>query len=68
MSQLALHLLGPPRIELDGEPVQIPRRKAMALFVYLAVTGHSHSRDSLSTLLWPEGGGSAGLPGCHAAT
>ena len=54
MSQLALYLLGPPRIELDGEPVQIPRRKAMALLVYLAVTGRNHNRDSLTALLWPE--------------
>jgi len=54
MSQLALYLLGPPRVELDGEPVQIPRRKMVALLAYLAVTGHNHSRDSLATLLWPE--------------
>lgn len=37
MSNLALFLLGPPRIERDGEPVEILRRKAMALVVYLAV-------------------------------
>jgi DNA-binding SARP family transcriptional activator len=54
MSDLALFLLGPPRIERDGEPVEIRRRKAMALVVYLAVTGCSHSRDALATLLWPE--------------
>jgi DNA-binding SARP family transcriptional activator len=47
-------LLGPPRIERDGEPVRIQRRKAVALLVYLAVTGCSHSRDALATLLWPE--------------
>ena len=35
MSRLALHLLGPPLIELDGEPVHIGRRKALALLVYL---------------------------------
>jgi predicted ATPase/DNA-binding SARP family transcriptional activator len=54
MSQLALHLLGPPRVEVDGEPVQLSRRKMVALLVYLAVTGRSHSRDFLATLLWPE--------------
>jgi len=54
MSRLALLLLGPPRIECDGEPVEIRRRKAIALIVYLAVTGQSHSRDALATLLWPE--------------
>jgi DNA-binding SARP family transcriptional activator len=54
MSRLALYLLGPPRIELDGEPVHIARRKALALLAYLAMTGGSHSRDTLATLLWPE--------------
>ena len=54
MSRLVLHLLGPPRLELDGEPVHIGRRKAVALLAYLAVTVRSHSRDSLATLLWPE--------------
>ncbi len=54
MSQMALYLFGPPRLELDGTPVHIPRRKAMTLLAYLAVTGQSHSRDSLAALLWPE--------------
>ena len=54
MSKLNLYLLGTPRIEIDGQPVSISRRKALALFAYLALTGHSHSRDALATLLWPE--------------
>jgi predicted ATPase/DNA-binding SARP family transcriptional activator/GAF domain-containing protein len=54
MSNLALFLLGPPRIECDGEPVEIRRRKALALLVYLAVTRQGHSRDALATLFWPE--------------
>ena len=54
MSHLALYLFGPPRVELDGEPVHIPRRKALALLAYLGTTGQVHSRDSLAALLWPE--------------
>jgi len=54
MSRLRLYLLGPPHVELDGEPLHLPRRKAMALLAYLAETGRAHSRDSLATLLWPE--------------
>ena len=54
MPRLELYLLGPPRVELDGEPVQIGRRKAIALLAYLAVTSEPHSRDSLAALLWPE--------------
>lgn len=59
MPHLALHLLGPPRIERDGEPVRIRRRKALALLAYLAVAdqgsgGKIYSRDALATLFWPE--------------
>lgn len=51
---LKFYLLGPPRIELNDEPVQIRRRKALALLVYLAVTGQPHSRDALATLFYPD--------------
>jgi predicted ATPase/DNA-binding SARP family transcriptional activator len=54
VSRLALYLLGPPRIDRDGEPVKLHRRKAIALLAYLAIPGESHRRDSLVNLLWPE--------------
>ena len=63
MSRLIIYLLGPPRIELDGDEVHIGRRKALALLAYLAVerrrrsadaSASVHSRDALATLLWPE--------------
>ena len=54
MTGLRLALLGPPQIELDGVPVEIKRRKATALLVYLAVTDQEHSRAHLATLFWPE--------------
>ena len=54
MTGLALHLLGPPRVELDGDPVSLDRQKAIALLAYLAITGESHRRDALVNLLWPE--------------
>ena len=54
MSHLAMFLLGPPRIECDGAPVRMDRRKAVALTAYLAMTDRSHPRDGLTTLLWPE--------------
>jgi adenylate cyclase len=53
MSRLAINLLGPPLIEVDGEPVHIGRAKAVALLAYLAVTGRPHRREALATLLWP---------------
>ena len=54
MSRLALFLLGPPRIECDGETINLDTRKASALIVYLAVTRQRQSRDALAALLWPE--------------
>ena len=54
MSNLRLFLLGPPRVEADGLPVDVKRRKALALLVYLAVSGQPHSRDALATLFFPE--------------
>ena len=54
MSGLRLTLLGPPQIELNGEQVDIKRRKAIALLVYLAVTRQEHSRAHLATMFWSE--------------
>jgi DNA-binding SARP family transcriptional activator/pimeloyl-ACP methyl ester carboxylesterase len=54
MSDLKLYLLGPPRIELDGAPVDIQRRKVLALLIYLAISQQVHGRDALATLFYPE--------------
>jgi predicted ATPase/DNA-binding SARP family transcriptional activator len=54
MPRLTFHLLGSPRIELDGAPIEVDTRKAVALAVYLAVTGEPHSRERLATLFWPD--------------
>jgi DNA-binding SARP family transcriptional activator/predicted ATPase len=54
MHGLSLYLLGPPRLERDGEPIHIGRTKALALLAYLAVEGGRHRRESLVTLLSPE--------------
>ena len=54
MSSLRLCLLGPPRLERNGAPLELDTRKNTALVTYLAVTGECHSREALITLLWPE--------------
>lgn len=54
MSRLSLYLLGPPCVELDGRPVRVDTRKAIALLAYLAITRERHRRDALVNLLWPE--------------
>ncbi len=54
MSRLKIYLLGLPRVEIDDQPVEISRRKALALLAYLAMTRQAHSREVLATLLWPD--------------
>jgi DNA-binding SARP family transcriptional activator len=54
MPQLTVSLLGPPRVERDGVPVEVDTRKATALLAYLAVEGRGQNRDTLAGLLWPE--------------
>jgi predicted ATPase/DNA-binding SARP family transcriptional activator/pimeloyl-ACP methyl ester carboxylesterase len=51
---LKFFLLGPPRIELDETPIDINRRKALALLIYLAVNEKPYSRDALATLFYPD--------------
>lgn len=51
---LQLFLFGPPRLERDGRPLTITRRKGLALLAYLAVTRQPQSRETLAALLWPE--------------
>jgi DNA-binding SARP family transcriptional activator len=54
MTQFTLNFLGSPQFEVDNRPIEISRRKAVALLAYLAVTGQAHSREALAALLWPE--------------
>lgn len=53
MSDLHLHLFGPPRVERVGVSLRFDTRKAVALLAYLAVTGRGHGRDAVAALLWP---------------
>src|SRR5262245_61582634 len=48
---LNLRLIGVPEIELDGTPVTLVRRGALALLAYLAVSQRAHARDVIATLL-----------------
>lgn len=52
MAHMMLRLLGTPRCEIDGTPVELRRRKVIALLAYLAVTQQRHSRDRLAELLY----------------
>lgn len=54
MSQLKLFLLGAPRVELAQQTIDLPRRKVLAILVYLAVTRQRQRRDTLAAIFWPE--------------
>lgn len=54
MTRFALQLFGFPQIFDGAQPVELKRRKEIALLAYLAVTGKPHSRDALAALLWPD--------------
>ena len=54
MSNLRLFLFGEPRLEYAGTPLEIPRRKGLALLAYLALAEQRQNRDVLATLLWPD--------------
>jgi len=51
---LRVSVLGNLAVSRDGAETRLPpSRKTRALLAYLAVTARPHSRDRLSTLLWP---------------
>ncbi|MBV7334819.1 tetratricopeptide repeat protein [Chloroflexi bacterium TSY] len=54
MSSLKVYCIGPPRITRDDEPVELGRRTALALLIYLAVTGRQRSRDTIAAMFWPD--------------
>lgn len=54
MTDLRLCLFGMPRLELQGKPIKLERRKAWALAAYLALADNRQSRERIADLLWPE--------------
>jgi DNA-binding SARP family transcriptional activator len=54
MGELRIALLGPPRVERDGAPIEVDTRKAIALLAYLALVPDRHGRDAVAGLLWPD--------------
>lgn len=51
---LNLYFLGPPKIELNNQPIALDRRKMVALLAFLYIEREPHQRASLSALLWPD--------------
>ena len=52
--RLNILLLGPPRLELNGRPLDGLRRKNRALIYYLAAQNKPRTRDHLLNLFWPD--------------
>jgi DNA-binding SARP family transcriptional activator/tetratricopeptide (TPR) repeat protein len=52
--RLEIRVLGPLRVHLDGRPLVVDTRKALAILVVLAVEQRPFARDELAAMLWPE--------------
>ena len=53
VAALQVQVLGPLSVQRDGEAVRLPQsKKTRGLLAYLAITGRSHRRDRLCSLLW----------------
>lgn len=52
--RLDIRLLGPPEILVDGQPLAVDTRKAVAILAVLATDGRAFARDELAALLWPD--------------
>lgn len=51
---LDIALMGAPEVIVDGRPLEVDTRKAIALLALLALDGGPQPRDRLVDLLWPD--------------
>ncbi|MGZ8513982.1 MAG: ATP-binding protein [Candidatus Limnocylindrales bacterium] len=56
-ARIQVHLLGPVTIQIDGSPLAVDTRKAIALLAFLVATRRPASREAVAALLWPEADG-----------
>jgi DNA-binding SARP family transcriptional activator len=52
--RLDIRLLGPPEILVDGAPLVVDTRKAVAILALLGAEGRAFARDELAAMLWPD--------------
>src|SRR4051812_12578740 len=53
-SGLFLNVFGPPAVSWAGQPLHFPTKKALALFIYLALTKVPQARSRLAMVFWPD--------------
>ena len=51
---LEVRVLGPIDIRVDGAPLVVDTRKAVAILVLLGIERRPYARDELAAMLWPE--------------
>ncbi len=51
---LSIRLLGPLEVSVDGRPITVDTRKAMAIVALVAAEGRPFARDELAAMFWPE--------------
>ena len=56
---LEIRVLGPLDARVDGSPIIVDTRKALAIVALLAVEGRPFAREELGVMLWPESDGDA---------
>lgn len=54
VENLVIQLFGNPQIVLNGKPIKVDTKKAIALIAYLAAERGIVSRETLATLFWGE--------------
>ncbi len=54
MATLNVTCFGSPRIELNGDAVELETRKALALLIYLLLNRRPQQREKLVGMFWPE--------------
>jgi DNA-binding SARP family transcriptional activator/tetratricopeptide (TPR) repeat protein len=55
--RIRMRLLGPVSVEVEGSPLAVDTRKAVAMLAYLAATRRPAGREAIAALLWPEADG-----------
>ena len=54
VERLHIRLLGPLEVAVDGHPIVVDTRKALAIVALIAAEGRPFARDELAALFWPE--------------